>query len=360
MTKIREFMTGWEPGSVSPMLAWTERTKENIRGTVDGKRKPPNLRPFDLIRAPHVPVALVANTDMRAFVDAPAGPAPFFHRNIDFDEAIFQFAGNTRVETEHGVEELAPGEMLLVPRGIAQRSVGDARSLRMLVHMHDPVQGIMGEDLCTSRTEYDVRRIGGPDYSDAAAVAAPSGSVIEKMYVWHEDPADALEARRQAEELIGVGSTSRDGKVSAVRKMRPFDLFTDITGRKGPGPKFLYSNSAMMEVYNTVGEQFAFHRALGSEEFGLQLMGDNINMSEFEETHPMSPGQWFLIPLGIAHSVAECKPDFRRMVIYSPYPFTVLTDESKYVTQSRFEVRETVLEEAPWHAQSREPAFAPA
>ena len=52
MTKIREFMTGWEPGSVSPMLAWTERTKENIRGTVDGKRKPPNLRPFDLIRAP--------------------------------------------------------------------------------------------------------------------------------------------------------------------------------------------------------------------------------------------------------------------------------------------------------------------
>ena len=360
MTKIREFMTGWEPGSVSPMLGWTLRTKENIRGTVDGKRKPPNLRPFDLIRAPHEPVALVANEDMRCFVDSAAGPAPFFHRNIDFDEAIFQFAGTTRVETEHGVEDLAPGEMLLVPRGIAQRSIGDADSLRMLVLMHDPVKGVMSTAECTSRTRYDVRRIGGPDYSAAAAVKPATGSVIEKMYVWHEDPADALEARRQAEELIGVGSTRRDGDVSGLKKMRPFDLFTDITGRKGPGPKFLYSNNAMMEVYNTVGEQFAFHRALGSEEFGLQLMGENINMSEFEETHPMTPGDWFLIPLGIAHSVAECKPDFRRMVIYSPYPFTVLTDESKYVSQSRFEVRETVLEEAPWHAQLREPAFAPA
>lgn len=361
MTKIREFMTGWEPGSVSPMLAWTERTKEHIRGTVDGKRKPPNLRPFDLIREPHEPVALVANTDMRCFVDAPAGPAGFFHRNIDFDEAIFQFAGTTRVETEHGVETLAPGEMLLVPRGIAQRSIGDAQSLRMLVHMHDPVKGVMGEDQCTSRTRYDVRRIGGPDYSSTAGIVAPSsGSVIEKMYVWHEDPADALHAQRQIEELIGTGSTQRDNKVSAVKKLRPFDLFTDITGRKGPGPKFLYSNSAMMEVYNTVGEQFAFHRALGSEEFGLQLMGENINMSEFEETHPMTPGDWFLIPLGIAHSVAECKPDFRRMVIYSPYPFTVLADPSKYACHSRFEVTETVLQAAPWHAQSREPAFAPA
>lgn len=352
MTKIREFMTGWEPGS--GMTAWSERTKENLRGTAKGKRKPPNLRPFDLIRAPHQPVPLLANADMRVSVDSAAGPAPFFHRNIDFDEAIFQFAGTSRVETEMGAVDLAPGEMLLVPRGIAQRSVGDAASLRQLILMHSPVTSTMGEELCTSRTRFDVRRIGGPDYSEAAAVAAPTGSVIEKMYVWHEDPADAVEVQRRADELIGVTSTQRDTKVSALKKLRPFDLFADVTGRKGPGPKFMTTECAMYEVYNTVGEQFAFHRALESEEFGLQFMGDNINMSEFEETYPMSPGSWFLIPLGIAHSVAECKPDFRRMVIYSRFPFAVLTDESKYVSESRFEVRETVLEEAPWHATSRE------
>jgi quercetin dioxygenase-like cupin family protein len=358
MTKIREFMTSWEPGTLASMTAWTDRTKENLRGSAKGKRKPPNLRPFDLIRAPHQPVSLLANEDMRVSVVAPAGPAPFFHRNVNFDEAIFQFAGTCRVETEMGVETLVPGDMLLVPRGIAQRSVGDAHALQQIVLMKSAVTGTMGEELCTSRTEFDVKRVGGPDFSAAAAVPATTGQVTEKMYVWHENPADAVEIERVAAEMIGVSSTERENKKSALKKMRPFDLFKDITGRKGPGPKFMSSEFAMYEVYNTVGEQFAFHRALESEEFGLQFMGDNTNMSEFEETFPMSPGQWFLIPLGIAHSVKDCKPDFRRMVIYSRFPFTVLADESMHVTESRFEVRENVLEAAPWHAESRELAGA--
>jgi quercetin dioxygenase-like cupin family protein len=360
MTKIREFMTGWEGDTQIQMTGWTERTKEGLRGTAKGKHKPPNLRPFDLIRAPHQPVALLANEDMRVSVDSAAGPAPFFHRNINFDETIFQFAGTSRVETEMGVETLAPGEMLLIPRGIAHRSIGDKESLRQLVHVREAITSVMGEDLCTSRTQFEVKRIGGPDYSAAAAVPAPSGTVVEKMFIWNDDPADATEIERQASELVGSSSTERDKKVSAVRKLRPFDLFEDVTGRKGPGPKFMSSTKAMMEVYNTVGEQFAFHRALESEEFGLQFMGDNTNMSEFEESFPMSPGQWFLIPLGIAHSVKDCKPDFRRMVIYSRFPFKVLADESMHLMESRFEVRETVLQEAPWHAASRELAGATA
>lgn len=353
MTKIREFMTSWEASAVGPMTAWSERTKENLRGKATGKRKPPNLRPFDLIRGPHQPVALLANEDMRVCVVAPAGPAPFFHRNINFDESIFQFAGTCRVETEMGTETLVPGDVLLVPRGISHRSVGDANALQQIVLHKSQIKETMDEELCTSRTQFDVKRIGGPDYSAAAAVPAPMGSVIEKMFVWHEDPADAVEIERNASELIGVSSTQRDNKVNALKKMRPFDLFADITGRKGPGPKFMASDKGMYEVYNTVGEQFAFHRALESEEFGLQFMGDNTNMSEFEESFAMSPGMWFLIPLGIAHSVKDCKPDFRRMVIYSNFPFTVLANESMHVAETRFEVRENVLQEAPWHAESR-------
>jgi quercetin dioxygenase-like cupin family protein len=358
MSKIREFMTSWEDGAVGPMTAWSERTKENLRGVARGKRKPPNLRPFDLIRGPHQPVALLANEDMRVRVVAPAGPAPFFHRNINFDEAIFQFAGTSRVETEMGTETLVPGEMLLVPRGIAHRTVGDAEALQQIVLHRSQIRETMGEELCTSRTEYTVKRVGGPDYSAAAAVPAPTGTVLEKMYVWHEDPADAVEIERDTADLIGASSTQRDAKVNALKKMRPFDLFREITGRKGPGPKFMASECAMYEVYNTVGEQFAFHRALESEEFGLQFMGENINMSEFEESFPMSPGQWFLIPLGIAHSVKECKADFRRMVIYSNFPFTVLAKESMHVMESRFDVTENVLQEAPWHAESRQPVGA--
>lgn len=358
MDKVREFMTGWEPGNMSSMEAWSQRSYGSLRGSATGKRKPPKLRPFDLITKPHAPVVLLANQDMRAAVDSAAGPAPFFHRNIDFDEVIVQFAGASRVETEMGVYDLAPGEVLMVPRGISQRSVGDRDSLRMLVCIHDGVTNCMTEEQCTSRTRFTMRRIGGPDFSAAAAVAAPSGPVIEKMFLWDEDPADAVEVRRDTADLIDVGSTEREQKHSAVKKMRPFDLFRDITGRRGPGPKWMQSAAGMMEVYNTVGEQFAFHRALESEEFGLQFMGDNTNMSEFEESQPMSAGDWFLIPLGIAHSVKDCKPDFRRMVIYSRYPFRVLADPAQHAYESRFEVTEDVLEPAPWHAEARELAAA--
>ena len=118
----------------------------------------------------------------------------------------------------------------------------------------------------------------------------PKGAVIEKMLVWDEDPADAVQVRRVAEELIDVSSTKREEKINGLRRLRPYDLFKDITGRKGPGPKLMSSALGMFEVYNTHGEQFAFHRALDSEEFGLQFMGVNTNMLEFEESRTMSPG----------------------------------------------------------------------
>lgn len=361
MSDIREFMTDWMPGNMSSMLYWSERQKSNLRGVATGKRKPPDLRPFDLIRAPHEPVGLLANADMRVSVDSAAGPAPFFIRTIDFDTVIFQFAGTARIECEMSVEEMAPGDMIVIPRGIAYRSVGDKDALRMIVHLKSPVTHVMDESECTSRTQWTLKRIGGPDYSEAAAKAAPTGPVIEKMLVWDEDPADAVTVRRVAEELIGVSSRKRDEKENAIRRLRPFDLFKDITGRKGPGPKLLASDLGMFEVYNTHGEQFAFHRALESEEFGLQFNGVNTNMSEFEEGRTMSPGDWFLIPLGIAHSVKDCGPDFRRMVIYSKLPFKVLADEKMHVHQSRFEVTENVVEPAAWHAElKKELAGAPA
>ena len=49
MTKVREFMTGWESPDTHQMipLVWSDRNKENLRGTAKGKRFTPKLRPFD-------------------------------------------------------------------------------------------------------------------------------------------------------------------------------------------------------------------------------------------------------------------------------------------------------------------------
>jgi homogentisate 1,2-dioxygenase len=47
----------------------------------------------------------------------------FWHRNIDADEVIICVKGALRWETEMGTKTMRPGDMLLIPKGIAHRSM---------------------------------------------------------------------------------------------------------------------------------------------------------------------------------------------------------------------------------------------
>ena len=47
----------------------------------------------------------------------------FWHRSADFDELIICFQGSIKWETDLGDVEMKPGQMLLIPRGIAHRSI---------------------------------------------------------------------------------------------------------------------------------------------------------------------------------------------------------------------------------------------
>ena len=47
----------------------------------------------------------------------------FWHRNIDYHEIIFCVRGALRWETEIGTTTLKAGEMILIPKGIAHRSM---------------------------------------------------------------------------------------------------------------------------------------------------------------------------------------------------------------------------------------------
>ncbi|GAA4550306.1 homogentisate 1,2-dioxygenase [Pseudonocardia xishanensis] len=46
----------------------------------------------------------------------------FWHRSIDHDEVIICVRGKLRWETEIGTRVLTPGQVLLIPRGVAHRS----------------------------------------------------------------------------------------------------------------------------------------------------------------------------------------------------------------------------------------------
>ena len=112
--------------------------------------------------------------------------------------------------------------------------------------------------------------------------------------------------------------------------------------------------SMRIRCYNMLDEQFAFHRALRSEEVRIQFRGDALDLSEFENIE-VSPGEITIIPLGISHSVITIppdNPDFLRLNFYSKLHWRVPIDPTRHVYDSKFEVSTTVHKEAEWRKQA--------
>jgi quercetin dioxygenase-like cupin family protein len=354
MTDTREFMTGWFEPAKQHMTAWSNREKEGLRGTATGKRYVPGFRPFDMLTEPNQSTVIFENSDQRIGVEYVTGTRPNFVRYIDFDALFFQFSGRSVIETEFGVYEVKPGELLHIPAGIAHRSSGTADCARLFAYLNEPLTHIHSPDAHESHVEYEVIRRGGPDWAGRAVeIAPPKGEVIEKMICWRDTPEYYTTVRRNYDVLVGASSLQRDVAKSGITKIRAFDFFTEITGRRGPGPKLAESRYFVAEVYNTNGEQFAFHRALRSEEFGFQFRGNAVNMSEFEHNLKMTPGDLALIPLGIAHSVI-CEENFLRIVLYSKLPWDVKIDPTNHAYASSFEVKTNVIEAPKFWANAAE------
>jgi hypothetical protein len=68
--------------------------------------------------------------------------------------------------------------------------------------------------------------------------------------------------------------------------------------------------SRFERTYNMQDEQFAFHRALRSEEVRIQFRGDALDLSEFENVE-VSPREITIIPLGISTATAVRLGTFR-------------------------------------------------
>src|SRR5919199_2524972 len=153
---------------------WFEREKEELIGSAAGAPEDiPNFRPFDMLDEPNQSLLIMQNEDMRIGVENVTGTQPFFRRNSNYDTVYFQFAGTTLVETEYGVFEQKCGELLLVPEGIAQRSTGSPDSLRLFVHLREPVEPLYTAEKHHSHTEFEMVRSGGPTAGPTSGPAQP-------------------------------------------------------------------------------------------------------------------------------------------------------------------------------------------
>src|SRR4026207_749663 len=139
----------------------------------------------------------------------------------------FQFCGGSTVETEFGVYEMEPGDVMLVPGGIAHRSIGRDDRLRFFCRSHEAVDYVMKEDQYTSLTSFEVKRIGGPNWT-APQNAPAKGQVVEQMHFWDDGPDARGGGERDYDSLGGVAGRRRGEPGSHVRKLRAFDHFTAI------------------------------------------------------------------------------------------------------------------------------------
>jgi quercetin dioxygenase-like cupin family protein len=347
----REFMTTWYSSSRPPVEAWATRNKADLMASTKSTRHVPLFRAFDLLAQPNQSLMVLQNDDHRIGVESVCGAREEFIRHVDFDTVYFQFAGNTTLETEYGEYTMAPGELLLIPEGIAHRSTGTADSLRWWAHVSAPFQQVQADENHTSRTSFEVIRHNGPQWQIPAGAEQPKkgGRVRERMICWDDRPNDVTVGDRDYDYLVGSSSTERTEKVSGIRKLRAFDMFTGIAGNGRVDP-LMRAPHLEIKVYNIVGEQFAFHRALRSEEVRVQFRGCSIDLSECENVK-MGPGDVTVIPRGIAHSLVSDPPereDFLRLNFYSHLPWRYPNDLTYHAFNSTFEVRSVVHEQAAW------------
>lgn len=349
----REFMTTWHSSPRPGVEAWSTRKKANLMGSGKSTDFVPLFRPFDLLAAPNQSKLILENSDHRIGVESVCGAQAYFRRHIDFDTIYFQFAGTTTLETEYGEYVMKPGDVLHVPEGISHRATGTADSLRWFAYVNDPVVEFM--DAATAHTgesEFKLIRRNGPDWTIPSGRERPQkgGIVEERMINWDHGPDDLTVVERDYDYLVNASSTHISEKHSGIHLIHAFDIFHAIAGKKGAVEPIFRSPHLEVKTYNITGEQFAFHRALRSEEIRIQFRGDANDMSELggEHTHP---GTASVIPRGIAHSVITEPPNsplFLRLNFYSNIPWHYPSDLTRHFFDSAFETQTIIKREAQW------------
>ncbi|MEI6318909.1 MAG: hypothetical protein WCS09_10370 [Pseudomonadota bacterium] len=344
MKVVKEFATGW--GDTYP-IQWSERVEEELTGTARGHLFIPLMRPFDHLAGPNETTTFLTSETSRFAVEALRGTQPCFHRNADFDELFFQWAGESVYETEYGVFKAMPQHLTLIPSGVSHRASGSADCLRMSIRLRDPIDVLIDERRHIGETDYRVSWSGAPEWPVPSGQAvATKGQVTESVHTWGDRDGEETLIERQYDRLVGVSTGGR-----SLHNIRLFDIFEKLTGGLGPGPVCMKNDSFLIECYNTPGEQAAFHRGNRNEEFQFQFAGTADNICEFG-TARMQAGDLFIVRRGIGHRVVG-SPNFRRLVIYSKDPWTVAIDPQQPRYKTTFSVEERVVEAAPWRSEPR-------
>ena len=97
----------------------------------------PSLVPSNFDKPEGTPMTLLQGDGIRVDLSKrTVEEMSFWHRSADFDELIICLIGSIKWETDLGVVEMRPGHMLLIPRGIAHRSIpGKTGEINIIIEL---------------------------------------------------------------------------------------------------------------------------------------------------------------------------------------------------------------------------------
>lgn len=106
----------------------------------------PALRPSNYAKAEGSPLPLLQAEGVRIDLSKRTKePMNFWHRNMDCDELIFCYKGAIHWETELGNLTLQAGEMFVIPKGIAHRSLPPENSQEENIILELKIRGSLSK-----------------------------------------------------------------------------------------------------------------------------------------------------------------------------------------------------------------------
>jgi mannose-6-phosphate isomerase-like protein (cupin superfamily) len=202
---------------------------------------------------------------------------PFYHRNCDVDEISYQIDGERTLMTELGVVEHRPGELSLIPRGVAHDNYG-RRESHLLFYAPAPVYE-QRAPIRTSEPTYPPFPSWEPGPTNEVLTEC-LGSPGHDIAVYPTDERLLLEHVKDTQERMRV-----------------------LRGEVAPGTSWLYRSDSFRlgTVVLAAGGGTSYQRTLDADEVQYQISGQRTLVSQLG-TVELSPGDFVRIPLGIAYT----------------------------------------------------------
>ena len=210
---------------------------------------------------------------------------PFYHRNTGADELSYQVCGERTVLTEFGSENVAPGEFILIPNGVAHDNFG-RRDIHLLFYV--------------------------PDRLEAQMKSVRSAQLMESPFPgWAAKSLNELVTGK----LGGHGTDLAFFPSSEALLLDNAKLHTNRLQVLRPGNAVVGTTWAYRSKRVAIGRHFAptsagdhYWRHLDADEVQYQLSGERSLVTQ-RGLLQISPGDFVRIPKGVAFTSIHAAPN---------------------------------------------------